>query len=51
LAVDIAIRYCKIRHDPVVVSGSLPDMFLRAISEHNLETFIIRIFSESTDFY
>jgi hypothetical protein len=41
LAVEISIRYCKILHDPVVASGSLPDMFLKAISEHNLETSII----------
>jgi hypothetical protein len=37
LAVEISIRYCKILHDPVVASGSLPDMFLEAIRKHNLE--------------
>jgi hypothetical protein len=37
LAVEIYMRYCKILHDPVVASGILPDMFLEAIIEHNLE--------------
>ena len=37
LAVEISIQYCKILHDPVVTSGSLPDILFKAISEHNLE--------------
>jgi hypothetical protein len=41
LTVESSIRDCKILHDPVVASGSLPDMSHGAIGEHNLEPSII----------
>ena len=38
MAVEISIRYCKILHDPVVVSCKLPNTYAKLTCKHNLET-------------